>query len=128
MLKISDGWVMHETRKALFGWNGKAYGTGQHAKDSELLEYVTSGDEEKWLRALCYATASMNYIERRVAEVVASEHEWRGSKHIYNTSFYDIQIKFDTLKRHMYKLVEKNADIHDVVEVEATNKTMTGVV
>ena len=42
--------------------------------------------------------------------------------------FFDYRMKMDTIKRYVYKLAEKGADIHDIVEVEATNKTMTGVV
>lgn len=128
MLKISDGWVMHETRKELFGWEGDKYSVGQHASHKDLLGYVTSGDEEKWLRALCHASANMNNTEQRTAEVVVIEHDWQGHKHTYNQSFYDIQINFDALKRFIYKVADSHADIHDIVEVEATNKTMTNVV
>jgi hypothetical protein len=84
---------MHETRKELFGWKGDGYSVGQHASHKDLLEYLTSDDEEKWLRALCHASSNMSHTERRTAEVVATKQEWG----TYNQSFYDIQVNFATL-------------------------------
>jgi hypothetical protein len=139
MLKISDGWVMHETMKQVFGWENKVI-TGclneQHPeyvnpymrKDKDMLRLCQSENDDDRLLALCLMAKSLNDIERRKAESFSYETEWNNHKFQRTADFYDYRMNMDTIKRYVYKLVEKVSEIHDIVEVEATNKTMTGVV
>lgn len=139
MLKISDGWVMHETMKQVFGWKeGKpnesnnwdshGYVDPYMCKDNVLLELCQSENDDDKLLALCRIANHSNKEERRKAESFMYEMEWNGNKFMRSNDFYDMRVKFDTIKRYVYKLVEKSGDIHDIVEVQPTDKTMTGVI
>ena len=128
MLKISDGWVMHETMKQAFGWKENGYVNPYGRKDNAMLELCQSENDDDRLLALCLMAKNLNDLERREAESFPYQTEWNGNTYTHRNVFYDFRMNMDTIKRYVYKLVEKGADIHDIVEVEATNKTMTGVV
>ena len=97
-------------------------------KDNAMLELCQSESDDDRLLALCLMAKNLNDLERREAESFPYQTEWNGNTYTHRNVFYDFRMNMDTIKRYVYKLVEKGADIHDIVEVEATNKTMTGVV
>ena len=93
-----------------------------------MLRLCQSENDDDRLLALCLMARYVTDMERRKAESFVYEREWNNHKFQQSADFVDFRMNFDNIKRYVYKLVEKGADIHDIVEVEATNKTMTGVV
>lgn len=128
MLTLSDGWVMHETKKQVFGWEDNKYATPTTINDNRILEMVESGDDEQYLKALCHMTHRIKDEGTRTAESFQDSHEWNGKTYQHTRQLYDYKMKLDTIKRYVYKLVENGGDIHDVVEVQATDKSMTNVI
>ena len=131
-LTLSDGWVMHETRKEALGWEKKESG-GMHFplhmfNDNRkmykvLTEQMEIIPEDTYLRVLCTVAPYMA-DEQRVAETHAySNDAWHRTQR-----FEDFRVSFDAVKRKVYKWVEDYELIHDTVEVEAGQRAIHGTV
>lgn len=135
-LTMSDGWVMHETAKEALGWEQYKDGGGMHfplltRDDREMYKLLTEQadiePEHVYLRVLCCLTRGSSWKER-LAYTHTYETLWHGNTHTFTQRFNDYQIEFDAVKRKVYAWVEKFENVHKIVEVEPTNKTMSGVV
>lgn len=135
-LTLSEGWVMHETRKQALGWEKKESG-GMHFplymfNDNRkmykvLTEQMEIIPEDTYLRVLC-SMAQHNCIQSREAEVYTYEREWFDRMQTFNQQFADYKVSFDVIKRKVYKWVEDYELIHDTVEVEAGQRAIHGTV
>jgi hypothetical protein len=130
-LAMSDGWVMHESRKQILGWSGHGF-TNKDLDNKEtlnsLVNALTQAEPElAYMRVLCEWCPSL-LGDRRNAEAIPREYEWGGNKHIHTLDYYDYRVSFDPIKRRIYKLVESQANVHDVVELKPTDKAMTNVI
>lgn len=132
-INMSDGWLMHETQKQVFGWgeNGYIHKDSRSPKETfaKLVEALDSDTpEETYMWALCrWADAFQS--EFRVADIKEHPTTWQGRPFVYKTAYYDYMIDFVKLKRKVYKWVEDYAGgVHDTIEVAPSNKTMTNVV
>lgn len=125
-LSMSDGWIMHETRKQVMSMG--AHGFNHSMMKKEILELINSG-EENYLTAMCHILdRRRDAIEWRVAETVKHEVDWSGQKHTFTTDYYDMRFKFQLLKGRVHRMIEANQNIYDKVQVEVTTKAMSGVV
>jgi hypothetical protein len=126
-LNMSDGWVMHETRKAALGWEKHRH------NDSMFMPLETHSDfrlltepqmevepEDVYLRVLCSAAERLSHDER-TAETIKYEREWGGNRHTYTREYKDYRIYFDSVKRKAYASV---TDIYTTVQVEPTDKAI----
>jgi len=134
-LTMSDGWVMHETRKQVVGWDERAnkFKYPFRGSDKQIYEKLLSLAEQpepeaEYLHVLCSSVDVFGYTDRRVAERVESAFEWQGRTMTHNTSYYDFKLDFARVKRRIYAWIEKFGDIHDVVEVDSTSKPLSKVV
>ena len=140
MLAMSDGWVMHETRKQVLGWTGNKPEDYSYALDKiydkELYSVLTAPQENVdvghlHLQLLCRMTlADLAEDEgRRLAESFTYTVQFHDGRSFPRTrEFYDYKIDFEKLKRMVYSAVEKRADVHTIVQVEPTEKGMYGTV
>jgi hypothetical protein len=130
-LAMSDGWVMHETRKAALGWEK------HHHNDSMFMPLETHSDfrlltepqmeievEDTYLRVLCSAAPRLSHDER-TAETINFEMEWGGNRRPYTREYKDYRIEFDAVKRKAYASV---TDIHTITQVEPGHKAMNNTV
>lgn len=142
-LKMSDGWVMHETRKEVFGWGEvkkrfasdcpigflkpDKFATYVHLPYSgkEIYEQFRSMlAEERHLEVLCMLIADEHARKiTRVAESV--KHDENNS---YSTKFVDMQTDLTTLKRILYKFVDMHEDVHKIIEVDPKDKAISNAV
>ena len=126
-LTMSDGWLMHETRKAALGWEKHAH------NDSMFMPLETHSDfrlltepqmemevEDTYLRVLCSAAPRLSNDER-TAETIDFEMEWGGNRRSYTRQYKDYRIYFDAVKRKAYASV---TDIYTTVQVEPTDKAI----
>jgi hypothetical protein len=142
-LKLSDGWVMHETRKEALGFGevkptGWANCTIGYLKPQEFSRYVhlpyagkdiyegfksAVMNETKFLEVLCMLVED-EYAKKntRVAESISY------GANGYVKAFCDIQTNFATIKRMLHKFVDNNEDVHKVVEVDPKDKAVSNVV
>ena len=135
-LAMSDGWLMHETRKAALGWEPRENGRGMHmplymSNDRELYRTLTEQmelmPEDTHLRVLCSMAFSV-WMAKRQVEVVDYEYKFGTHTRQYSDEFYDYQIEFDRLKRVVYSWSEKFGDIYTTVQVEPDFKAMNNIV
>lgn len=127
-LKLSDGWIMHETRKQAIPMKDHYF----HYRDftePDILEMAKSGDDEKFLTAMCallYDTG--NTLEYRVAEKAVVEPRYiNGVNMAYAPTYFDMRFSYDLLKSRLYRMLEKVSDIHDRVRVGVSDKAQCNV-
>jgi hypothetical protein len=126
-LKMSDGWIMHETRKSVVGV-GKTGGFHYTRVKKELLGMILEG-EENYLNVMCHILDNRkDAIRSELAEVIPYEWEWQGAKHIFKHEYHNMQFRFDLLKNRVYRMIEDTADIYDKVQVEVSDKFMSDVI
>jgi len=118
-MAMSDGWLMHETRKEVLGWEeGKGYARAI----TTVFTVLKDGDmfpEDKYLPILFSVLCSRSdAVATRIAEVVT----WNGMK------YYDMQFYYEFLKKEMFKRADECADIYKVVQVEVGDKPIKGTV
>ena len=132
ILQLSDGWVMHETRKATLGWetydeNHGRLSNGMHmplnTRDDKVLYGMLTGQaeiepEDIYLRVLCCLAPSLSY-ENRLAEHHTFESTWMDSTRMLTQTFEDYRVDYAAVKRRAYEWVAKYEPVHDIVPVEA---------
>lgn len=133
-LAMSDGWVMHETRKAAVTYVGVDRPSG-FMYEKELVgppkfayERICAATPDEYLKILCTLLREPQAaIELRTAET----EEWGGvanqSPKIFKTHYYDMKFDFTTLKLMVYGIVSGAVNIMTTKEVQPTNKAMTNV-
>lgn len=126
-LTMSDGWVMHETRKAVLGWekhnhNNTMFMPLETHSDFRLLTapQIEIEVEDTYLRVLCSTAPRLAYDQRTV-ETIDFELEWGNSRRPYTREYKDFRVEFDTVKRKAYASV---TDIYTTVQVEPTDKAI----
>jgi hypothetical protein len=129
-LVMSDGWVMHETRKAALGWEKNGHNAmymplETHSDFQLLLEpQMEMEPEDVYLRVLCTALPRLA-CEDRTAETIQYEFNWSGVNRTYVQVYKDYRVELDAIKRKAYASV---TDIYTTVQVEPTHKAMSNTV
>lgn len=134
-LTLSDGWVMHETRKEVLGWKKHEHGAmhmplnNRNERDMYklLTEQADVETEYVYLRVLA-CLAPMLAEDHRPAETYRYEGTWANRAQTYTQTFDDYQVRFDAVKRKVYAWVTKYEDVQDVIEVEAGRRPVRGAV
>lgn len=127
-LTMSDGWIMHETRKEVLGFVPNMRGFTHCVHEPTLLDMML--DEEKYLIALCHMLSRRgDSVASRVAENVPVEWEFGdGSKRTFTTEYHDMRFKFELLSGRVRRMIDKHADIHDKVQVDVKSNAQTNIV
>jgi len=126
-LKMSDGWIMHETRKQVIPME-RNYFQYRNYNEPKVLELTRSGDDEQFLTALCVLLSS-SAIDKRVAEVIQPEPMIiQGANVAMPTTHYDLRYDYESLRTRLYKMVEKVSEIHDRVRVGVSERAQTNVI
>jgi hypothetical protein len=146
--KLTDGWVMHDTRAEFsdisftneswhaykrnyllpdgvvhYGWHGAV--TSFNSKNA--YEFLQTCDDTGWMRMyLAFCDDAHKALATSVAKVVNIEpldktHAPRSIK------LLNMQFKWETIQRAIHKMVHEASDTKKVISVEA-GKPMTGVV
>ena len=139
-LAMSDGWVMHETRKAALGWEKRddrdmwvmpLNNISDEALYRTLTEDTVLAPEDNYLLALCRMSSNV-WTEKRQAETHEYENVWvgvwMGNTRKFTQNFDEYRVEFDSLKRKVYSMSEKFGDIYTTVQVEPTHKAMNNTV
>lgn len=135
-MKMSDGWLMHETRKQVIefksrdGTNqGRVGFTYEWRTDQELLEMAREGNEDKFLKVLCHILSQRrDAIETRVAESLPYSYEFMGQMRHHSEEFYDMRFKFELLEGRVNRMIKNFLDVYETVRVEATTRTQSGII
>ena len=137
-LTMSDGWVMHDTRKQIGGmvadkWMGTTYAYnipegiianpyyGQ-VEPRRMYKYLSECPEENYLGAMCYLLHHRQdkWEDKRLAAI-----ENYGERRV---EFYDHRFTFDTLKKIVYGMSIKACEVHRLEEVDVRDGAIHNVV
>jgi hypothetical protein len=123
-MKLSDGWIMHETRKEAIPMTEDGYFSYRDFAEPVILNMAKSGDDAEYLKALCAVLCDgSNAIGTRIAD----RRVQSVGGHSYSTTYYDMQFSYDLLKTRIYRMVEKVSHIYDKVDVDVTTRVQWGI-
>jgi len=133
-LKMSDGWLMHETRMTA-GVNISAWGSYNHDKVSamnaeKLYEYISTCDESEYLYLMSYYLSDTHHTEERrlakteMIEVMAgTPNAWQR-----RCEYYDTKHSQTLLRGRVFETAKRAKEIHKIVEVKPSGKAVTNTV
>lgn len=129
-LTMSDGWIMHETRKQIQGIHKDEWDYDNRVKrNSDVYEMMASGDEEQYAMAMFVMLEPRKHaVTSRVAEVTHVESSWGGQTRMVEVKWYDRQYRYETLYRRANSVLEEVTDIYKVVDVEVGSAAQVGIV
>jgi hypothetical protein len=125
-MRMSDGWIMHATRKEALSLNPHGE-FGVTLYEDTLLDMMR--DETRYLEALCsllYRNADAVAI--KLAETMPVEWEWSGGKRTFIKEHHDMRFKFELLSGRVRRMIDKQSDIYDKVQVELGSNAQTNIV
>lgn len=122
-LTMSDGWLMHETKKQVIGFNEENGFDWVRLSDMEKYEMM-KGDPEGYLKLMINMLRNETPSRRYIAETKKVKH---GSFE-YDEHYYDEQHSYKRLHALAYRAVESSVDIYTVKEVALNSKAMTNIV
>lgn len=142
MNKLSDGWVMNETREqfgkfSFNGWRGSYdYDVSKDVADSNwyggiefraegAYKFISECSTDDYMKIYLMITSDHNKAkERRLAKTIKNPNP-RYSSH--DVELYDMKFDYEMIKRCVYKMVEGAVDTKKKVQVEVGSKAITNV-
>lgn len=144
--KLTDGWVMHETREQFarfsqeeshgwatlkvnyglpdgmvnYSWAGSVIGLDA----KKTYEYLQTCSDEGWMRVYLAMT---DECDRAEESRLAKQVNLGDVSNNRVKKLYDVKFRWETVQRAIYKMVHDATDATKKIEVEA-GKPMTGVV
>ena len=122
-MALSDGWVMHETRKKVLGISANGWGyEGRYMPDCELFVLMQSDDMENYLKALCVMLDIGSMQEQRMVEETEIQNTG------YKAQWYDTRFDFTQLRGRVDRIIKNCADVYTQVEVDVSANMQAGIV
>lgn len=136
-LTMSDGWIMHSTRKEVISWVNAAapragfsyimsdpdYTVSHRVLAEPVYADLCRAPEENYLMWLCEFLRQDGYYRNghdgRMVLAETTDH--------WPRRYYDIQFTYAELQSKVYKLVASAVDITKIVEVQASGKVQTNI-
>ena len=135
-LKMSDGWLRHDTRKEVIKFEKFERGSYPvfHYEITEnnwlgLYNAISNADPDDYMKLLCHVLRGQMQSEHdTIAEtfgyVVHVERYRQPGPMTFTHRYYDSQYSVEKLHKLVYGLADKTQDIHRLIEVEPTNKAI----
>jgi hypothetical protein len=129
-LKMSDGWIMHETRIQA-GVKTNAYGGYNHdrlnnIKDEAMYDHLATCDESEYLYALSYFLQdSYTMEEKRVAKTAIVE-VMAGTSNSWTRKceYLDGKYSQTLLRKRIFSIAKKARDMYKIIDVKPSGKTV----
>jgi len=133
-LKMSDGWVMHETRlQAGIGIGSYGRYTFERLNSGEgfganyefLYNHISTCDESEYLYVLCYLLQDNEYQQSRTAEVRMIEIN-AGSPNSWTRKceFSDYKYSQTLLRARVFNIAKQAREIYKVVDVKPSSRAV----
>jgi len=142
MNKLSDGWVMNETREQfgtfnLNGWRGEYdYGVSKdvaefqwhgsiHWKPDGAYKYLSECHSDDYMKIYLMIMNDPNKaMNKRLAKTIKNtDPKYQG----HDIELFDYQFDYEYLKRNVYRMVEEAVDTKKKVQVEIGGKAITNI-
>ena len=129
-LKLSDGWVMHETCKEALGWREDNYITRNMSLE-KVYEVLTAPPqyiepETVYLQVLC--SMAISHIPGREWRVSQAYLASTGKPPWASRCFSDFRIDPSQVQQVLHTWLRNHGDVHRIVEVSPSDKAIHGVV
>ena len=132
-LKMSDGWLMHDTRMEVGvtsgNWGNYDHGGIGALNAEEMYEFISTCDESDYLRLLSYFLGDTHHVEeRRLTKTVLIEIN-SGTPNAWQrrTEFYDCKYSQTLLRGRVFEVAKRAKEIHKIIEVKPSGKAVTKV-
>jgi len=123
-MQLSDGWIMHETRKEAIPMTEDGYFSYRDFAEPVILNMAKSGDDTQYLKALCAVLCDgSNALGTRIADTATRDI----NGYTHSTTYYDMQFPYSLLKSRIGRMVGKVSYIYDKVDVQVTERTQSGI-
>jgi hypothetical protein len=130
-LKMSDGWLMHETRTEV-GVSTNAWGSYDHDKLSNMhadamYDHIATCEESQYLYIMSYYLSDTYHaVERRLAKVEMAEIN-AGTNNAWQRrcEFYDAKYSQTLLRGRIFEVAKRAKNIYKIIEVKPSGKTLT---
>ena len=139
MSKLSDGWIMNDTREQFaksnisswrVGWDYDLpkdvleinYWGGVDWKDG-AYKFISECHSDEYMKMYLAVCNDVNKAKsRKIAKSVPSPQQ-----NNHHADFFDMQFDFEIVKRSVYKMVESAVDTKKVIKIEIGDKPITNV-
>jgi len=132
-LKMSDGWLMHETRMTagveVNDWGGYAHSKVSAMNAEKLYDYIATCDESEYLYLMSYYLSDTHHVEERrlahttMREVGVPPNTWQR-----RSEYYDSKHSQTLLRGRAFETAKRAKEIHKIVEVKPSGKAVTNTV
>jgi hypothetical protein len=134
-LKMSDGWIMHETRMQagidITNWGRYQFDRIEGAKGigsgyEKMYDYIATCDESEHLYILCYLLQDHEYQSSRIAEVrtvkmnAGEANEWER-----RCEFKDYKYSNTLLRGRVFNIAKQARNIYKVIDVKPSGRAVT---
>jgi hypothetical protein len=133
-LKMSDGWIMHETRiqagVEMNSWGGYNHSRVGSLNAEKLYDYITTCDESEYLYIMSYYLGDTYHTEeRRFAKVETFEIN-SGTPNAWTrkSELYDCKYSQSLLRGRVFETAKRAKEIHVIKEVKPSNRAVTNSV
>jgi hypothetical protein len=130
-LKMSDGWVMHDTRMEV-GVEVSPWGTYDHNKLSNMhadamYDHIATCDDSEYLYLLSYYLGDSHHVEERRLAKVDMVEIMAGTPNAWQrrVEFYDCKYSQTLLRSRIFEVAKRAKEIHKIVEVKPSGKAVT---
>lgn len=130
-LKMSDGWVMHDTRIEV-GVETNPWGSYNHSKltnknSDAMYDYISTCDESEYLYLLSYYLSDTYHVdEKRLAKVDMVEiNAGTNNSWTRKCEYYDAKYSQTLLRGRVFELANRAKEIHKIIEVKPSGKALS---
>jgi hypothetical protein len=129
-LKMSDGWIMHETRMTA-GVTVNVWGGYNHEKLSplnaeKLYDHIATCDESEYLYLISYYLSDTHHAEeKRVAYAEMQDVGVPPNTWTRRVEYLDCKYSQTLLRSRVFETVKRAKEIHKIVEVKPSSKAVT---
>lgn len=139
-LKMSDGWIMHSTRKEVLKYVAAMNPWGfdyapmydrhlmRFMQSKQLYEHISNAKPDDYPAIMCSLLRDPVFAKQfSNAETVHWEGVMMDKPHTFSATYHDLRFDFDVLKQMVYGIVSQAVDIMTIKEVQPTSRAMTNV-
>ena len=125
-LKMSDGWLMNETReqvgkldteRSYYNRADYDYGFAWHRGDANMLRNIEEAHEDDYLRVMCMFLDSCAPTEQQL--VRSAEVDMGSDLHAYKKTirFYNTRYNAKSVKAKLYRMIARTNEVHETKTV-----------